>query len=121
MRALAIAGPRATKKQVDRFQNPQAELRTLASPTAEEVTRALRDRIDAVLIFGGDGTVNRHLGQLAKSNVPVLPVAAGSGNDLARAVGMPTLETALNTWRAFIAGAARVEAIDLGMISSMSV
>src|SRR5437868_4416089 len=102
MRALAIVGPRATNKQVERLQNTQVELRSLASPTADEVTRALRDRIDAVLIFGGDGTVNRHLGQLAKSNVPVLPVAAGSGNDLARAAGIPTLATALKTWRAFI-------------------
>src|SRR5438034_3115036 len=108
MRALAIAGPRATKKQVERFQNPQVELRILASPSADEVLRALRDRIDAVLIFGGDGTVNRHLGQLAKSNLPVLPVAAGSGNDLARAAGMPTLEATWKTWRAFVAGAAGI-------------
>jgi diacylglycerol kinase (ATP) len=74
--------------------------------------------VDVVLIFGGDGTVNRHLGQLAKTNIPVMAIPAGSGNDLARAAGMPTLSSAVDAWQKFLHGGVDVRAIDLGIIAS---
>ena len=35
------------------------------------------DEADVILIFGGDGTIHRHLGQLVKLGLPVLVVPAG--------------------------------------------
>jgi diacylglycerol kinase (ATP) len=43
------------------------------------------DQADAILLFGGDGTIHRHLAQLVQLGLPVLVVPAGSGNDFARA------------------------------------
>ena len=37
------------------------------------------------MIFGGDGTIHRHLPALVRLQLPVLVVPAGSGNDFARA------------------------------------
>jgi diacylglycerol kinase (ATP) len=121
MRALAIAGPRATKRQVGLFRDARVESQVLESSTEEEARHAVKDhRPDVVLIFGGDGTVNRHLAQVAKTNLPVLAVPAGSGNDLARAAGMLTIDDALDTWQRFIAGTANIQAVDLGRVTSVT-
>jgi diacylglycerol kinase (ATP) len=90
----------------------------LESPDAEAVRNALKSRVDVVLVFGGDGTVNRHLAQLAKTNLPMLAVPAGSGNDLARAAGMPAVDDAVAAWMRFLSGTAHVSAVDLGVIAS---
>jgi diacylglycerol kinase (ATP) len=119
MRALALVGPRASQEQVSRFNSPKTSIKVMTSATAEEVSRELEEhRPDVVLIFGGDGTVNRNLGKLARTGIPVLTVPAGSGNDLARTAGVPTLDLALDTWHQFLAGAANVQGVDLGAISS---
>ena len=54
---------------------------------------------DAILIFGGDGTVHRHLPQLVKLRLPVLVVPCGSGNDFARALGLGSVRDSLAAWR----------------------
>lgn len=118
MRALAIVGPRASLKQVNQFGDPRCELAVLESPTADAVRDALKSRLEIVLVFGGDGTMNRHLAQLANTNMPVMAVPAGSGNDLARTAGMPTLEDAVTTWQKFLSGAANVQSADLGVITA---
>ncbi len=41
------------------------------------------DQPDAALIFGGDGTIHRHLGGLALKQIPTLIVPLGSANDFA--------------------------------------
>ena len=46
------------------------------------------DQPDAVLIFGGDGTIHRHLGGLALKQIPTLVVPIGSANDFAQSIGM---------------------------------
>lgn len=78
----------------------------------------LEDATDcsAALIFGGDGTVHRHLPQLHKLKIPALVVPSGSGNDFARAMGLRNEEIALEAWKQFCAGRANVREIDLGMI-----
>jgi hypothetical protein len=45
-------------------------------------TPAAADLADAILLFGGDGTIHRHLSQLVKLALPVLVVPAGSGKIL---------------------------------------
>ena len=74
---------------------------------------------DVVLVFGGDGTVHRHLGQLVRLGLPVLVVPAGSGNDFARALGMRRVRDSLAAWRRFCGAANNVSTIDLGVIAPL--
>ena len=62
------------------------------------------DQVDVILLFGGDGTIHRHLGQLVKLGLPVLVVPAGSGNDFARALGLARVRDSLAAWRRFCSG-----------------
>lgn len=71
---------------------------------------------DAILIFGGDGTVHRYLAELVTLQLPVLVVPRGSGNDFARALNLRNVRTALAAWRKFVSGAGNVRKIDLGKI-----
>jgi len=71
---------------------------------------------DAVLIFGGDGTVHRHLGLLVRLGLPVLVVPAGSGNDFARALGLRGVRDSLVAWRKYCSGQGSIRRIDLGVI-----
>lgn len=71
---------------------------------------------DAILIFGGDGTIHRHLSDLVRLQLPVLVVPAGSGNDFARALGLRSLRDSLHVWRGFESGQLPAQPIDLGVI-----
>ena len=77
------------------------------------------DEADVILIFGGDGTIHRHLGQLVELKRPVLVVPAGSGNDFARAIGLRRVEDSLAAWLQFVRGRGTIHDIDLGVISAM--
>lgn len=46
-------------------------------------------RADAIIIGGGDGSVNRALPALLESGLPVLVLALGTANNLARTLGLP--------------------------------
>jgi diacylglycerol kinase (ATP) len=76
--------------------------------------------LDAILVFGGDGTVHRHLGALVKLALPVLVVPAGSGNDFARALDLHRVSDSLTAWRRFASGGGNVGTIDLGLITPLS-
>ncbi len=76
--------------------------------------------VDAILIFGGDGTVHRYLAQLVKLALPVLVVPCGSGNDFARALGLRGLRDSVAAWHKFSSGSENVWSIDLGVITSLS-
>lgn len=60
---------------------------------ADEAFDLLRDRVaeglDAVVAVGGDGLVNIALQVIGGTDVPLGIVPAGSGNDIARALGLP--------------------------------
>lgn len=45
--------------------------------------------LDALVVVGGDGMVHLGVNAVAQTGVPLGVVAAGSGNDLAHAVGLP--------------------------------
>lgn len=77
------------------------------------------ESVDAVLVFGGDGTVHRHLGALVRLGVPVLVVPAGSGNDFARALGIAHEKHTLAAWEEFASGAANCRSVDLGLITPL--
>src|ERR1700676_4265600 len=71
---------------------------------------------DAMLIFGGDGTIHRHLPALVRLELPVLIVPAGRGNDFARALNLRSVRDSLRVWRDFESGKIQARAIDLGVI-----
>jgi|SRR5712671_2574664 len=123
MRALALAGPRALPKHLTEFQKiaewARAELKVLDSPGPEALTNALASfRPECVLIFGGDGTLHRHLSSLAGSGIPLLLVPVGSGNDFARAHGIVNIYDAAQLWREFLGGEATPNLSDLGLITA---
>jgi len=72
---------------------------------------------DAILIFGGDGTIHRHLPSMVRLQLPVLVVPAGSGNDFTRAFKLRSVRDSVQAWRKFESGASNVRAIDLGTIT----
>ncbi|WP_380168115.1 diacylglycerol kinase family protein [Jannaschia sp. R86511] len=56
----------------------------------EAVTRDGAGRCDALVVVGGDGVVHLGVQVLAGSDVPLGVVPAGTGNDIARAWGLPS-------------------------------
>jgi len=72
--------------------------------------------VDVIFIFGGDGTIHRHLAALVRLQIPVLIVPAGSGNDFARALNLRSVRDSLRVWRDFESGKIQARAIDLGVI-----
>lgn len=114
MRAAAILGLGCSAKDLKPFQTNETIDWRIGLPSAA-------DQADVILLFGGDGTIHRHLSQLVKLGVPVLVVPAGSGNDFARALGLRRVGDSLTAWRRFCAGQDNVRAIDLGVISSLEV
>jgi diacylglycerol kinase family enzyme len=114
MRAAAIFGLGCSPNNLKPFQTDETpdesvDLR-VGMPAAS-------DQADIILLFGGDGTIHRHLGQLVKLGLPVLIVPAGSGNDFARVLGLRNVRDSLATWRRFRSGDSNVRAIDLGVIT----
>jgi diacylglycerol kinase (ATP) len=109
VRAVALLGPVATERHFRPFELPGVNL---FSGNELDPT----DQPDAALIFGGDGTVHRHLGGLALKQVPTLIVPLGSANDFARSIGIGTIDKALAAWKRFCTAGENIRAIDLGTI-----
>lgn len=72
---------------------------------------------DAILIFGGDGTIHRHLPALVRLKLPVLVVPAGSGNDFARSLKLGSVADSVEAWQTFESGTGNTRVIDLGTIT----
>lgn len=90
----------------------------ISGGSAEESTELLRTAIglgtDAVVVAGGDGTVNLAVQELAGTRVPLGIIPAGTGNDLAAAVGLKELDITCAA-EAIAAGATRE--IDLARVT----
>jgi diacylglycerol kinase (ATP) len=111
MRAAAIFGLSSSERDLEPFRKESEAAWLIGLP------RSSGDA-DAVVVFGGDGTVHRHLAQLARLRLPVLVVPRGSGNDFARALNLRSVNDALAAWRRFVSGKGSVRPIDLGLITS---
>jgi diacylglycerol kinase (ATP) len=112
MRAAAILGLGCSARNLKPFQTGATIEWHMGVPAAA-------DHTDVVLLFGGDGTTHRHLGQLVKLGLPVLVVPAGSGNDFARALGLRRVRDSQVAWQRFCRSADNVRTIDLGMIKPL--
>lgn len=96
-----------------------ADLRPFQAGSASEWLEGLpgsSSDADAILIFGGDGTIHRHLPSLVRLQLPVLIVPAGSGNDFARALRLRSTRDSLRVWRDFESEKIQPRAVDLGVI-----
>ena len=112
MRAAAILGLGCSPKDLKPFQSDGTIEWRIGMPATGEV--------DAILLFGGDGTIHRHLGQLVKLGLPLLVIPAGSGNDFATSLGLPRAHDSLRAWQAYCADRGNVRTIDLGSITPIS-
>jgi diacylglycerol kinase (ATP) len=114
MGAAAILGLGCSYKNLKPFQDASSALDRaidwrIGVPCAT-------DGVDVILLFGGDGTVHRHLSQLVQLGLPVLVVPSGSGNDFARALGLRRVSDSLAAWRRYCTEQKNVRAVDLGVI-----
>lgn len=55
-----------------------------------EVIQRYRDRVDMVIVGGGDGTLNAAVQGLVDTDLPLGILPLGTANDLARTLGIPT-------------------------------
>lgn len=113
MRAAAILGLGSSETDLKPFRQASSAIWTLGMP-------AHSADADAVLVFGGDGTLHRHLANLVRLSLPVLAVPCGSGNDFARALRLGTIADAVAAWREFCSAAKNAKTIDLGVISPLA-
>ncbi|NDJ16363.1 lipid kinase [Myxacorys almedinensis] len=78
-----------------------------------EVIREYRDRVDLVIIGGGDGTLNAAIAGLVDTKLPLGILPLGTANDLARTLGIPeTLAEACT-----IIAAGKRNTIDVGWVN----
>lgn len=108
MRAAAVLGPGIKPSALEPFRLPGVDLQ-IFSPGKEQ-------NLDALLVFGGDGTLHHQLPLLAERRIPLLIVPTGSGNDFARGLGICSTDDALGLWRRFVVGEATIRQLDLGVI-----
>jgi diacylglycerol kinase (ATP) len=118
-RALAITGPRSAASHLTPFRNsfPRIAFELLEHPGFDEVRSALATKPDCVLLFGGDGTLNRYLDLLLEAQIPVLMVPTGSGNDFAMANGVKSAADALAVFQSWEAGAAATRNVDIAEVA----
>ena len=112
MRAVALLGPIANEQHVRRFELPGV---SIFSGNELDPT----DDPAAALVFGGDGTLHRHLPVLSRKQIPTLIVPLGSANDFAQSIGIPTSTRAIDAWKQFCTSGDNVSCIDLGTIQPL--
>src|SRR6476619_3066826 len=109
MIAVALLHPDVSPKVIDRFRSSGVEIKI-------QDTLDNFENCSAAVIFGGDGTVHRHLSQLHQQKIPTLVVPTGSGNDFAKALGISNVDIAVRAWKDFCLDRNNVKEIDLGVI-----
>lgn len=101
------------------LRGARAEVTVLAGSSPGQARalalQAVQEHPDGVVVVGGDGTLTGIVDVLADANIPVTLVPAGTGNDLARALGIPRGDTR-RAAAAALHGTPR--RIDLGTVAS---
>lgn len=107
-------GARARDAALERLRGAGLKVRAMAGRDADEALdlarRCVANGVDALVVCGGDGMVNIGLQAVATTGVPLGIIPAGTGNDVARYLGL-THRDPLTAAARVIAGHTRV--IDL--------
>jgi len=109
--------PHAAERAVTRFQEVGIDVVAIvgrdATHARELAARAVADGTDALVVIGGDGVIRPALQVLARSDIPLGIVPAGTGNDHAREYALPTADPAAAV---DVIAAGHTETVDLGLI-----
>lgn len=127
---MAINPSAAFGKNVDAGQRTVTALRDAGCTVTElragsfqllagKLTRTLAQSPDALVVVGGDGMVSLAVNAVAQTSVPFAVVAAGTGNDLARGLGLPVGDVSASIDHLMVSLTREPERIDLGRITSM--
>jgi diacylglycerol kinase (ATP) len=104
----------------DRLRADGDEPRILVSRDAQdaaaEARRAVAEPVDALVAVGGDGLVNIALQAAAGTGVPLGVVPAGTGNDVARMLGVPLGRKLAAAAAVDVLRTGRVRRIDAGRV-----
>ncbi|MYU32014.1 diacylglycerol kinase [Streptomyces sp. SID8358] len=114
-------GARAAQPAASALRDAGFSVRTVLGEDADDALRRARDAVaggtGALIAVGGDGMMSLALQAVAGTSTPLGAVAVGTGNDFARALGLPVRDPAAAgrlAADALKAGTAR--AIDLGRV-----
>jgi diacylglycerol kinase (ATP) len=106
--ALEAAGFRVTALRAESFDLLRGQL-----------NRALTQTPDALVVVGGDGMVSLAVNMVAQSSVPFAVVPAGTGNDLARGIGLPVGDLTMSISLMVESLNREPQRLDLGRITSV--
>jgi diacylglycerol kinase (ATP) len=111
--------PHAAERAIAQFQRRGVDVCEIVGVEPGHACRlvdeALADGTDALVVAGGDGVISLALQALARNDIPLGIVPAGTGNDHAREFGLPTGDPEA---AADIVADGWTETIDLGRIDS---
>lgn len=97
-----IVNPRSGTRQRDMLpamveqmtEKQGLELQVLPTTGPEDAYKfarqAVEDKVEMVIVAGGDGTVNEVAAALSFTDIPLAIIPCGSGNGLARSLGIPS-------------------------------
>lgn len=109
--------PHAAEKAVARFQERGVDVVQIVGRDAAHARVLVREAVDrgtdALVVVGGDGVIALALQALARTDIPLGIVPAGTGNDHAREYRLPTGDPAA---AADVILDGRTETVDLGQI-----
>lgn len=106
MSALEAAGYRVTALRAESYDLLRGQL-----------NRALTLTPDALVVVGGDGMVSLAVNMVAQTSVPFAVVPAGTGNDLARGIGLPVGDLSSCISKMVESLSREPERLDLGRIT----
>ncbi|KDA06352.1 diacylglycerol kinase [Microbacterium sp. CH12i] len=110
----AVARDAAVERLRTLGLEPSVHTASSVAETRRLAAEAVNAKPDVLVLVGGDGTLSIVLDELVGSGVPLVLVPAGTGNDLARALGIPfgSADTAAVAAEAAMYGVPR--AVDVG-------
>lgn len=114
-RVFLIANPRAGRAagRPSVLQPMLAARGIEVAGTGAGLPSGIEGEVDAVVLAGGDGTVNRNIGDIMGSGLPFGLIPTGTANDLARTLGIPNEPMqAVGT-----VAAGRTRTIDVGTVN----
>jgi YegS/Rv2252/BmrU family lipid kinase len=121
-RLLVVRNPAARRAERDleparcRLVDAGFELREIAPARPADVATAVLDhrgRVDAVVVAGGDGSLNAAAPGLVAAELPLGIIPLGTANDLARTLAIPSDPAAA----ADVVARGRTTALDLGSVN----